>query len=86
MTDLARDLKSSEAGTDSAVAIVAPRTSTTEKVLRIVVPVGMLVLAVVAWHLDRGAPTTSRNTSCRRRPMSPIRCSTTGRRCCRRSG
>ena len=39
-----------EAGTDSAVAIVAPRTSSVEQVLRIVVPVGMLVLAVVAWH------------------------------------
>ena len=40
-----------EAGTDSAVAIVLPRTSSTEKVLRIVVPVGMLVLAVIVWHL-----------------------------------
>ena len=39
-----------EAGTDSAVAIVAPRTSNLEQVLRIVVPVMMLVLAVVAWH------------------------------------
>lgn len=41
----------SEAGTDSAVAIVAPRTSTSEKLLRIVVPIAMLVIAVVAWHL-----------------------------------
>jgi NitT/TauT family transport system permease protein len=40
-----------EAGTDSAVAIVRPRTSNTEKVLRVAVPVGMLVLAVVVWHL-----------------------------------
>jgi NitT/TauT family transport system permease protein len=40
-----------EAGTDSAVAIVAPRTSSTEQVLRVVVPVAMLVLGVVAWHL-----------------------------------
>jgi len=39
-----------EAGTDSAVAILAPRTSSTERVLRIVVPITMLVLAVVAWH------------------------------------
>jgi NitT/TauT family transport system permease protein len=39
-----------EAGTDSAVAILAPRTSTAERVLRIVVPVGMLVLAIVVWH------------------------------------
>ena len=39
-----------EAGTDSEVAIVAPRTPTSEKVLRIVVPIGMLVLAVAAWH------------------------------------
>lgn len=40
----------SEAGTDSAVAILRPRTSNTEKVLRVVVPVGMLVIAVVIWH------------------------------------
>lgn len=39
-----------EAGTDSAVAILRPRTSTTERVLRVVVPVAMLVLAVLAWH------------------------------------
>lgn len=40
-----------EAGTDSAVAILRPRTSNTERVLRVVIPVGMLVLAVIAWHL-----------------------------------
>jgi len=39
-----------EAGTDSAVAIVAPRTSSVERVLRIVVPVAMLVLGIAAWH------------------------------------
>jgi len=39
-----------EAGTDSAVQILVPRTTTAEKILRIAVPVGMLVLAVVAWH------------------------------------
>lgn len=39
-----------EAGTDSAVAILRPRTSNTEKVLRVVVPIAMLVLAVIAWH------------------------------------
>jgi NitT/TauT family transport system permease protein len=39
-----------EAGTDSAVAIVRPRTSNTEKVLRIVVPVGMLVIGIIIWH------------------------------------
>ena len=41
---------SDEAGTDSAVAILVPRTSSTEKVLRIVVPVAMLVIGIVAWH------------------------------------
>lgn len=40
-----------EAGTDSAVAILRPRTSNTERVLRVVVPVAMLILAVIAWHL-----------------------------------
>ncbi len=41
----------SEAGTDSAVAIVAPTTPMREKVLRIVIPVTMLLLAILAWHL-----------------------------------
>src|SRR5690606_17237210 len=40
----------SEAGTDSAVAVVAPTTPTSEKILRIAIPVGMLVLAAVVWH------------------------------------
>lgn len=40
-----------EADTDGAVAIVPPRTSNSERVLRVVVPAGMLVLAVIAWHL-----------------------------------
>lgn len=41
---------SDEAGTDSAVAILVPRTSSTEKVLRVLVPVAMLVIGIVAWH------------------------------------
>jgi NitT/TauT family transport system permease protein len=40
-----------EAGTDSAVAILAPTTSTSEKVLRVAVPIGMLLLALLSWHL-----------------------------------
>lgn len=40
-----------EAGTDSAVAILAPTTSGSEKFLRIAVPIGMLVFAIMAWHL-----------------------------------
>ena len=40
-----------EAGTDSAVQILAPRTTNAEKFMRIAIPVGMLVLAVIAWHL-----------------------------------
>lgn len=54
MSDLARASgpgSASEAGTDSAVAILAPRASRSEKILRIAIPVGMLVLAVIAWHL-----------------------------------
>ena len=38
-------------GTDDAVAIVAPSTPDSEKILRIVVPVTMLVLAIVVWEL-----------------------------------
>src|SRR5690606_9557949 len=40
-----------DAGTDSAVEMTIPSTSTGEKILRIAVPAGMLVLAIVAWHL-----------------------------------
>ena len=42
---------SSDEGTDASVVIVAPRTSTTETVLRIVVPVAMLVIAVIIWQV-----------------------------------
>jgi NitT/TauT family transport system permease protein len=38
-------------GTDAAVIIAPPRTSTSERLLRIVVPVGMLVLAVIVWQV-----------------------------------
>jgi NitT/TauT family transport system permease protein len=40
-----------EAGTDSAVAILVPRTSMAERVLRVGVPVLMLLVAILAWHL-----------------------------------
>ncbi len=40
-----------EAGTDSAVKIVVARTSTVEKVLRIVIPLTMLALAIGLWQL-----------------------------------
>jgi NitT/TauT family transport system permease protein len=38
-------------GTDDAVVAAPVRVSGTERVLRIAVPVGMLVLAILAWHL-----------------------------------
>jgi NitT/TauT family transport system permease protein len=38
-------------GTDAAVAVVAPTTPVSERVLRIIVPVVMLILAVTAWYL-----------------------------------
>lgn len=50
MSDLARPA-AAEAGTDSAVQIVLARTSTLEKVLRIVIPVAMLALAIGLWQL-----------------------------------
>lgn len=40
-----------DTGTDSSVAIVTTRTSTIEKVLRIVVPVSMVLLAIALWQL-----------------------------------
>lgn len=40
-----------EAGTDSEARVTAPTTSNTERALRVMVPVGMLVLAIGAWHL-----------------------------------
>jgi NitT/TauT family transport system permease protein len=38
-------------GTDDAVVAAPLRVSGTERVLRIAVPVGMLLLAILAWHL-----------------------------------
>jgi NitT/TauT family transport system permease protein len=43
-------LASSEAGTDSAVAIVTAKATRSEKILRIVVPLAMLILAILAWQ------------------------------------
>lgn len=51
MSDAATAIKSSEAGTDSAVAIVASKTSMTERILRVVIPVAMVALAIGLWQL-----------------------------------
>ena len=57
MSDLARSeftgprSQPADTGTDSSVAIVTTRTSTVEKVLRIVVPVSMVLLAIALWQL-----------------------------------
>lgn len=49
MTDAVQSV-SSEAGTDSAVQIAVKRTSTTERVLSVVIPIGMVVLAIALWQ------------------------------------
>jgi NitT/TauT family transport system permease protein len=51
MSDAATAIKTSEAGTDSAVAIVVNKTSLTERVLRVVIPVVMVALAIGLWQL-----------------------------------
>ena len=51
MSDAAPAMKTSEAGTDSAVAIVVARTSLTERVLRVVIPLVMVALAIGLWQL-----------------------------------
>ena len=38
-------------GTDAAVTIAPPRTSNSERLLRVLVPVGMLVIAVIVWQI-----------------------------------
>ena len=38
-------------GTDAAVAIVVPRISFGERLLSIAIPVAMIVIALIAWHL-----------------------------------
>ncbi len=51
MTDAVQQGRpASEAGTDSAVEIVVQKTSTPERVLRILVPIAMLVLAIGLWQ------------------------------------
>lgn len=51
MSDTTSIIKSSEAGTDSAVAIVLAKTSLTERILRVVIPVAMVLLAIGLWQL-----------------------------------
>jgi NitT/TauT family transport system permease protein len=51
MTDAIQSSPAAEAGTDSAVQIALTRTSTTERILRIVVPLGMVALAIGLWQL-----------------------------------
>ncbi len=50
MTDAVQNAPA-EAGTDSAVKIVLARTSTAERVLRIVIPLSMLALALALWQI-----------------------------------
>ena len=51
MTDAVQQGRpTADAGTDSAVEIVVQKTSTTEKVLRILVPLAMLVLVIALWQ------------------------------------
>ena len=40
-----------QAGTDAAVAILLPRTTTRERVLRIVVPIVTVIAVVLLWHI-----------------------------------
>jgi NitT/TauT family transport system permease protein len=60
-------IKSSEAGTDSAVAIVVAQTSPVERILRIVMPFAMLALAVGLPGSSTSPSTRCRATSCRHR-------------------
>jgi NitT/TauT family transport system permease protein len=50
MTDVVQQARSADAGTDGSIEIVVQRTSTTEKVLRVVVPLAMLVIAIALWQ------------------------------------
>ncbi|MDB5563158.1 MAG: Hydroxymethylpyrimidine transporter, transrane component, partial [Hyphomicrobiales bacterium] len=41
----------SEAGTDAVVPVLLPRTSTSERVMRVAVPVVTLLLVLVLWQV-----------------------------------
>ena len=51
MTDTVQTANIAEAGTDSAVAIAIARTSTIEKIMRVVIPVAMVLFAIGLWQL-----------------------------------
>ena len=51
MSEMVTRDSEAEAGTDSAVKLVVAQTSTTEKVMRVVVPIAMLVVAIVIWQI-----------------------------------
>ena len=46
LTDAVRD----DSGTDAQVAVLAPRTSTSEKVLRIVIPIVTVLIVIAIWQ------------------------------------
>jgi NitT/TauT family transport system permease protein len=46
----AASLKAAEAGTDSAVAIVVNRTSASERILSVAIPIFMVILAIAGWQ------------------------------------
>jgi len=50
MTEATANTSAGEAGTDSAVAMVVSRTSITERVLSIAIPIFMVLLAIAAWQ------------------------------------
>jgi NitT/TauT family transport system permease protein len=45
------DLVNDRAGTDAGTVIAPAAVATSERVLRVLIPVGMLVLALVVWHV-----------------------------------
>ncbi len=51
MTDALQASAAAENGTDSAVPIAVQRTSTAERILRVLVPVATLTLAICLWQL-----------------------------------
>jgi NitT/TauT family transport system permease protein len=51
MTNAVETNVSDNTGTDAGTVIAPPKTSASERVLRIAIPVGMLILAVIVWQL-----------------------------------
>ena len=82
LADAVRD----DSGTDAQVAVLAPRTSTSEKVLRIVIPIVTVLIVIAIWQAiielyaddpDAAEPVAEARRNLQATPAAPAAAKTT---------